>query len=147
VPCGSDVGIGVAIQSYNQKLHYGVTYDMQAAPDGDLFRDFLVESYEELRSAAGVAPLEITTERARPARPPVEDLRAHRADRKAEPATAPEAVQQPLEPPPLREAIKHTPKRVRPAKPALERPAPATVPKAARKGKARHSPKRKAVTV
>jgi hypothetical protein len=57
VPCGSDVGISVAISSYNQKLYYGVTYDLQAAPDGELFRDFLVEAYEELRDAAGIRPV------------------------------------------------------------------------------------------
>jgi hypothetical protein len=57
VPCGSDVGISVAVSSYNQNLYYGITYDAQAAPDGELFRDFLVESYEELREAAGVAAM------------------------------------------------------------------------------------------
>lgn len=57
VPCGSDVGIGIAVSSYHRNLHFGVTYDCQAAPDGELFRDFLVESYEELRSAAGVRPI------------------------------------------------------------------------------------------
>jgi diacylglycerol O-acyltransferase len=57
VPCGSDIGISVAISSYNQSLFYGVTYDGQAAPDGELFRDFLIESYEELRSAAGVVAM------------------------------------------------------------------------------------------
>ena len=54
VPCGSEVGISIAISSYNKNLYFGITYDMQAAPDGELFRDFLVESYEELREAAGV---------------------------------------------------------------------------------------------
>ena len=54
VPCGSNVGLAVAIASYNGNLYYGVTYDMQAAPDGELFRDFLIESYDELRAAAGV---------------------------------------------------------------------------------------------
>jgi hypothetical protein len=54
VPCGSDVGISVAVSSYNQNLYYGVTYDAQAAPDGELFRDFLIEAYEELCEAAGV---------------------------------------------------------------------------------------------
>ena len=48
-PCGSEVGISVAVSSYNQHLFYGVTYDMQAAPDGELFPDFLLESYIELR--------------------------------------------------------------------------------------------------
>jgi diacylglycerol O-acyltransferase len=57
VPCGSDVGIGVAISSYNRDMCVGVTYDLQAAPDGELFRDFLIESYEELRDAAGVAAI------------------------------------------------------------------------------------------
>jgi diacylglycerol O-acyltransferase len=55
VPCGSEAGIGVAISSYNRRLYAGVNYDMQAVPDGELFRDFLIESYEELRQAAGVA--------------------------------------------------------------------------------------------
>jgi diacylglycerol O-acyltransferase len=54
VPCGAEVGISVAVSSYNQSLYYGVTYDGQAAPDGELFRDFLIESYDELREAAGV---------------------------------------------------------------------------------------------
>jgi diacylglycerol O-acyltransferase len=54
VPCGSDTGISVAISSYNQSLNFGVTYDAQAAPDGELFRDFLIESREELRAAAGI---------------------------------------------------------------------------------------------
>jgi len=54
VPCGSDVGISVAASSYNRTLYFGVTYDCQAAPDGELFRDFLIEAYTELREAAGV---------------------------------------------------------------------------------------------
>jgi diacylglycerol O-acyltransferase len=61
VPCGSDVGISVAVSSYNRNLHCGVTYDQQAAPDGELFRDFLIESYEELRTAAGVAKIPVAT--------------------------------------------------------------------------------------
>ena len=70
VPCGSEVGIGVAIQSYNRQLYYGITYDMQAAPDGELFRDFIVESYEELRKAAGVSPSETVSVGMRQAAPP-----------------------------------------------------------------------------
>jgi WS/DGAT/MGAT family acyltransferase len=68
VPCGSDVGISVAVSSYNQNLYYGVTYDAQAAPDGELFRDFLIESYEELRDAAGVRPAAAPQQK--PAAPP-----------------------------------------------------------------------------
>jgi diacylglycerol O-acyltransferase len=54
VPVGAGLGLGVAIESYNQKLYFGVTSDALAAPDGDFFRDLLVESYQELRKAAGV---------------------------------------------------------------------------------------------
>jgi diacylglycerol O-acyltransferase len=66
VPCGSEVGISVAISSYNQNLYYGVTYDAQAAPDGELFRDLLIESYEELRAAAGIPAMPVS----RPGREP-----------------------------------------------------------------------------
>ncbi len=90
VPCGSDVGIGVAIQSYNRRLHYGITYDMQAAPDGELFRDFIIESYEELRDAAGVRPAEVSPlGTARTGLPRKEDLRAHRS---VSEATVPEPL-------------------------------------------------------
>jgi diacylglycerol O-acyltransferase len=81
VPCGSDVGISVAISSYNQKLYYGVTSDAQAAPDADLFRDFLVEAYEELREAAGIRPT-ATSE----------------AARKPTPSVVPESIRVPKEP-------------------------------------------------
>jgi WS/DGAT/MGAT family acyltransferase len=77
VPCGSDVGISVAISSYNQSLHFGVTYDCQAAPDGELFRDFLIEAYAELRDAAGV-----------PASAPVDEAPAKAASPSAKPAAA-----------------------------------------------------------
>ena len=99
--------LSVAVSSYNQNLYYGVTYDMQAAPDGELFRDFIVESYEQLRAAAGV-PAVHAAKPAAPARTePVSpaDLRAHR-EQAAEPlvrvaAAAADAVGQPpvAEPP------------------------------------------------
>jgi hypothetical protein len=60
VPCGSDVGISIATSSYNQNLYHGITSDAQAAPDAELFRDFLVEAYEELREAAGIRPIAAT---------------------------------------------------------------------------------------
>ncbi len=91
VPCGADVGLGVAIQSYNQKLHFGVTYDGQAAPDGELFRDFIVEAYEEMRAAAGieaVLPEFLKTRSASPAARPSGDVRAHREAAQEETAVA-----------------------------------------------------------
>jgi diacylglycerol O-acyltransferase len=64
VPTGSDVGISVAVSSYNGNLFYGVTYDGGAAPDGELFRDFLVEAAGELRERAGVKPAPARASRA-----------------------------------------------------------------------------------
>jgi diacylglycerol O-acyltransferase len=93
VPCGSDVGISVAISSYNRSLYCGVTYDAQAAPDGELFRDFVAEAYEELRSAAGVAGMPATP----PA--PAQELKTPKtAKAKTQPAAeavAPEPEAQP----------------------------------------------------
>jgi hypothetical protein len=88
VPCGSDVGISVAISSYNQNLYYGVTYDLQAAPDGELFRDLLVEAWEELRDAAGVRSMPAAPPGERRPTAPAADLRAHR---QPEPQPPPEA--------------------------------------------------------
>ncbi|HBY59566.1 MAG TPA: hypothetical protein DEH78_07065, partial [Solibacterales bacterium] len=70
VPTGSDVGISVAVASYNGVLFYGVTYDGGAAPDGPLFRDFLVEAHEELRTRAGVRPMPVKPRAAAPAATP-----------------------------------------------------------------------------
>ena len=94
VPCGSDVGIGVAISSYNQNLYCGVTYDHQAAPDGELFRDFMIESYEELRAAAGLAPPRYATpvtETAAETAAQVEQMAAAAAGAEAEPGPVPVA--------------------------------------------------------
>jgi diacylglycerol O-acyltransferase len=54
VPVGNDMGMGCAIQSYNQKIVFGITSDYAAAPDAHHMRDFLYESFDELRRAAGL---------------------------------------------------------------------------------------------
>jgi diacylglycerol O-acyltransferase / wax synthase len=54
VPCGNDMGMNCAIQSYNHKLAFGITSDAAAAPDAVHMRDFLDESFNELRRAAGL---------------------------------------------------------------------------------------------
>jgi diacylglycerol O-acyltransferase len=54
VPAGWDVGMGLAIQSYDQKLFFAFTIDAQAAPDGERMKDFLDASFVELRKAAKV---------------------------------------------------------------------------------------------
>lgn len=55
VPIAWEMGIGCAIASYNGTLYLGLTSDLGAAPDAHLLSDYLVESYVELRDAAGVS--------------------------------------------------------------------------------------------
>ena len=52
------MGINCGVMSYNGKLYFGLVADAQAAPDVDRLRDFLDQSYVELRVAAGVARAE-----------------------------------------------------------------------------------------
>lgn len=52
VPIGNDMGVGCAIQSYNQVLYFGLTADTAAAPDVARLKRFLDQSFEELRAAA-----------------------------------------------------------------------------------------------
>jgi diacylglycerol O-acyltransferase / wax synthase len=153
VPCGAETGIAVAIHSYNQEMHFGLTYDMQAAPDGDLFRDFLVESYQELRQAAGVKPMAVipvtAPAAAKPAAagdtgapqtappPPLDvaaapkDLRAHRLRAEVpkvdSPGVPPAAQEAPAEAPPaLSAATAADPAQKAPvAPPPLPEPLPA----------------------
>ena len=54
VPVGNDLGMGCAIQSYNQKIVFGITSDYAAAPEAHHMREFLHESFQELRRAAGL---------------------------------------------------------------------------------------------
>jgi diacylglycerol O-acyltransferase / wax synthase len=54
VPVGYAVGCGCAIMSYDQKLYFGLTSDLQAMPDVERLKEFLDESFVELRRAAGV---------------------------------------------------------------------------------------------
>ncbi len=56
VPTGWDLGVGVAVQSYNGKLCFGLIADAHAAPDVGRLRDFLYESFDDLRRTARVKP-------------------------------------------------------------------------------------------
>jgi diacylglycerol O-acyltransferase len=58
VPVGYAVGVGCAIMSYDQKLYFGLTSDVQAMPDVEKLKCFLDESFVELRQAAGVPETE-----------------------------------------------------------------------------------------
>src|SRR3990170_1839255 len=48
------MGINCGVMSYNGRLYFGLVADAQAAPDVERLRDFLDQSYVELRVAAGV---------------------------------------------------------------------------------------------
>lgn len=54
VPTGMDVGISVAIESYDGKFYFALTTDALAAPDGGRMIEFLEAAFKELREAAGV---------------------------------------------------------------------------------------------
>ena len=54
VPVGYAVGCGCAILTYDQKITFGLTADLQAMPDVERLRDFLNESFAELLKAAQV---------------------------------------------------------------------------------------------
>jgi diacylglycerol O-acyltransferase len=54
VPVGYAVGCGCAIMSYDQKLYFGLSSDVQAMPDVESLKGFLEDSFVELRNAAGV---------------------------------------------------------------------------------------------
>lgn len=58
VPVGWALGCGCAIMSYDQSLFFGLTADTQAMPDVEKLREFLYESFYELRRAAGVEPIQ-----------------------------------------------------------------------------------------
>jgi WS/DGAT/MGAT family acyltransferase len=57
VPVGYAVGCGCAIMSYDQKLYFGLTSDVQAMPDVEILRTLIEESFVELREAAGVGKI------------------------------------------------------------------------------------------
>lgn len=60
VPIAWQMGVGVAVTSYNQRLYFGIISDTQAAPDVERLADFLKQSYVELRSATGVPASELS---------------------------------------------------------------------------------------
>ncbi len=54
VPTGYELGINIAVQSYDGRLFFGFTSDTHAAPDAHRLRDFVQDAYQELRRAAGI---------------------------------------------------------------------------------------------
>jgi diacylglycerol O-acyltransferase / wax synthase len=52
VPIGGELGVNVAILSYDGTAYFGFGGDVHAVPDIDRFEDLLRESFQELRAAA-----------------------------------------------------------------------------------------------
>jgi hypothetical protein len=55
VPLWSQHGVGVALFSYDGRLHWGIQSDYDALPDTDRFVDAIHHSFDELTTAAGLA--------------------------------------------------------------------------------------------
>jgi hypothetical protein len=54
VPLAGNVGYSVAITSYNQKLYFGMMAEPTSMPDVSLMKAYVDETFEELRTAAGI---------------------------------------------------------------------------------------------
>jgi WS/DGAT/MGAT family acyltransferase len=54
VPTGYELGVGIAVQSYNGKMCFGLTADAVVVADVQRLRDFIRTSWDELCHAAGV---------------------------------------------------------------------------------------------
>lgn len=88
VPTGYELGLGVAVQSYDGKIFFGLTADAHVAPDVARLRDYIQICFRQLCRAAGIKSARSQrAKRARPAEP-------------LEPAPPPQAVAPPEEPPP-----------------------------------------------
>jgi len=61
VPIAWDMGLGVAITSYDHKLYFGLMADAKAVPDIHRLKQALDEAFVELREAAGVPPSDLPT--------------------------------------------------------------------------------------
>ena len=68
VPTGYELGIGVAVQSYDGKLFFGLTADANVAPDVTRMRDFIQAAFRDLCRASGIRKRrrESATKRANP---------------------------------------------------------------------------------
>lgn len=66
VPTGYELGLGVAVQSYDGKLFFGLTADAHVAPDVARLRDYIRISFEELAKAARATSKPARSARHRP---------------------------------------------------------------------------------
>jgi hypothetical protein len=94
VPTGMDVGISLAVNSYDQKLYFALTSDAKAAPDAERMKEFLDASFLDLRKAAKVPAMTPHVTRTRAPRKP--KIQSKRKPRKPAPLVA--ASRRPAEP-------------------------------------------------
>ncbi|MBC7795265.1 MAG: DUF1298 domain-containing protein, partial [Pyrinomonadaceae bacterium] len=69
VPVGYAVGCGCAILSYDQKITFGLTADVQAMPDVEKLQYFLEETFDELRIVAGIGDTKTPEVKSKTAKP------------------------------------------------------------------------------
>jgi diacylglycerol O-acyltransferase len=97
VPTGYELGFGIAVQSYDGKLFFGLTADAHVAPDVGRLRDYIRICFKELCKAAGVrrAP----AKRAAPVKPVAKLKTSHSiaaaAPKERAPAPQPDIVAAP----------------------------------------------------
>jgi WS/DGAT/MGAT family acyltransferase len=96
VPTGYELGVGIAVQSYNGKMCFGLTADAVTVADVRRLRDFIRTSWVELCRAAGVRPASHRSDAERTK--PAPKTRAPKAARVA--VLKPSAVQSPRPSPP-----------------------------------------------
>jgi WS/DGAT/MGAT family acyltransferase len=59
IPLAGDLGLGVAIMSYDQSLHWGLVCDPTIVPDVERIADLISEEFRSLRDAAGVSAIDL----------------------------------------------------------------------------------------
>jgi len=93
VPTGYELGINVAVQSYDGKLFFGLIADAHVAPDVRRLRDFLYVSFRELCRSAGIKKPARKVQAPRPKSQPVEAAPTVAAEPEPErPAVVPPAI-------------------------------------------------------
>jgi diacylglycerol O-acyltransferase len=93
VPTGYELGLGVAVQSYDGRLFFGVTADAHVAPDAARLRDYIQSCFQELAKAAGVRAAPHTAKRRSPAKPRAAKRRTPAGPVLVEPVQTAEPIQ------------------------------------------------------
>ncbi len=97
VPTGYELGLGLAVQSYDGKLFFGLTADAHVAPDVARLRDYIRVAFEELSKAARIKsePPRVarprSAKRTKPAKPEGRKKIAHGVSR-VEPVVSPSSA-------------------------------------------------------